>query len=190
LSKVQNILQPAKLRFLDAITFVIQMVLHATKMLNYFPTSVGIGNGYSPRTLMTGEVLSYKTHLALKFGDYCQVHEIDEPRNSQLPRTQGAICMGPTSSIQPGFRFLNLKSGKTIVRRSWDRLPMPDSIIARVNHLGAGQPKQLVFKDRHGRLIGDVELPGVDDEPTEPDELAGVDTDIVPDDVEEALDTH
>ena len=167
---------------------VIQMVLHATKMLNYFPTSVGIGNGYSPRTLMTGEVLSYKTHLALKFGDYCQVHEIDEPRNSQLPRTQGAICMGPTSSIQPGFRFLNLKSGKTIVRRSWDRLPMPDTVIARVNRLGAGQPKQLVFKDRHGRLIGDVELPGVDDEPDTPGDLAGVDTDIALDDEEEAFD--
>ena len=63
---------------------VTHMVLHATKMLNYFPTSAGLDNGYSPRTLMTGEVLSFKTHLSLKFGDYCQVHEHDEPRNSQL----------------------------------------------------------------------------------------------------------
>ena len=39
---------------------------------------------------------------------------------------------------------------------------MPDTVIARVNHLGKGEPKELVFKDRKGRVIGDVELPGVE----------------------------
>ena len=100
------------------------------------------------------------------------------------------ICMGPTSSIQPGFRFFNLKSGKTIVRRCWDRLPMPDSVIARVNRLGAGQPKHLTFTDRHGDPIGDLELPGVGDEPIEPDEPAGVDTDEAIDDAPEDLEAH
>jgi hypothetical protein len=40
---------------------------------------------------------------------------------------------------------------------------MPDTVIARVNELGKGQPEELVFTDRRGRLIGDVELPGVDE---------------------------
>ena len=32
---------------------------------------------------------------------------------------------------------------------------MPDTVIARVNTLGSDQPEQLIFTDRHGRLIGD-----------------------------------
>jgi hypothetical protein len=52
--------------------------------------------------------------------------------------------------------------GKKIVRRSWDVIPMPDVVIARVNALGSDQPRQMMFTDRHGCLIGDIEIPGVD----------------------------
>ena len=38
---------------------------------------------------------------------------------------------------------------------------MPDTVIARVNALGADQPEDLVFTDRQGHPIGDVEIPGV-----------------------------
>ena len=38
---------------------------------------------------------------------------------------------------------------------------MPDTVIDRVNTLGFDQPGQLTFTDRHGRLIGDVQIPGV-----------------------------
>ena len=39
---------------------------------------------------------------------------------------------------------------------------MPDTVIARVNHLGKDEPKELVFSDRKGNAIGDVKLPGVE----------------------------
>ena len=42
---------------------------------------------------------------------------------------------------------------------------MPDTVIARVNALGVDQPEELTFTDRHGRLIGDNEMPGVTFEP-------------------------
>jgi hypothetical protein len=71
---------------------------------------------------------------------------------------------------------------------------MPDTVIARVNTLGNDQPEQLIFTDRHGRLIGDTddddiaihgvdldddddEIPGVD-----PVELPGVDVEVLHDD--------
>ena len=38
---------------------------------------------------------------------------------------------------------------------------MPNTVIARVNTLGGNQPGQLNFTDLHGRLIGDVQIPGV-----------------------------
>ena len=49
-----------------------------------------------------------------------------------------------------------------IFRCIWDVIPMPDTVIMRVNALGSDQPEQLLFTDRHGRPIGDVEIPGVE----------------------------
>ena len=54
---------------------------------------------------------------------------------------------------------------------------MPDIVIARMNRLSAGQPRQLTFLDRKGRPIGDLDFPGVttDTEPIDQGALAGVD---------------
>jgi hypothetical protein len=39
---------------------------------------------------------------------------------------------------------------------------MLDVVIARVNASDSDQPYQMTFTDRHGHLIGDIEIPGVD----------------------------
>ena len=56
---------------------------------------------------------------------------------------------------------MELNLGKKIVQRNWDLITMPDTRISSINTLGGNQPKLLTFTDRHGRLIGDVEPPGV-----------------------------
>jgi hypothetical protein len=38
-----------------------------------------------------------------------------------------------------------LNTGKKITRRSWDVIPMLDTVIACVNALGTDQPKQLIL---------------------------------------------
>jgi hypothetical protein len=76
-----------------------------------------------------------------------------------------------------------LNSGKKIVRRSWDIIPMPDLVIARVNALGRDQPHHMTLTDRHGRLVGDVEIPGVDDQEEDDDNLPGV-VPVIADDIE------
>jgi hypothetical protein len=78
---------------------------------------------------MYGEMLDYKKHLSLQLGQYCQVHEEDNPHNSQIARTKGAIYLGPSVNLQGGFKFIDLNSGKKIVSRSWDVIPMPDLVI-------------------------------------------------------------
>jgi hypothetical protein len=57
------------------------------------------------------------------------VHEEDNTRNSQIARTKGAIFLGPSGNLQGGFKFMALNSGKKIVLRSWDFIPMPDLVI-------------------------------------------------------------
>ena len=124
----------------------------------------------SPKTIISGETLDYKKHLSLQIGQYCQVHKENTPRNSQSPRTMGAISLGSSGNLQGGFKFMSLATSKKIIRRSWDVIPTPDTVIARVNALGADQPQQMIFTDQHGRPIGDVEIPGVDYEEEEADE--------------------
>jgi hypothetical protein len=102
------------------------------------------------------------------------VHKEDNPRKSQIARTKGAISLGPSGNLQGGFKFMALNSGKKIYHRSWDVIPMPDLVIDQVNALGCDQPQQMTFTDRHGRLIGDVENPGVYDEEDDDDHLPGV----------------
>jgi hypothetical protein len=117
------------------------------KMLNYFPTKGSVSDKISPMTMMSGEILNYKMHLSLQIGQYCQVHKEDTPRNSQVAQMKGAIALGPSGNLQGGFRFMALDTGKKITRYSWDAIPMPDTVIARVNALGCDQPEQLVFTD-------------------------------------------
>ena len=154
---------------------MIETVLNCVKLLNVFPPKGGISDVLSPKTILSGETLDYKKYLSLQIGQYCQVHEEETPRNSQAARTRGAIALGPSGNLQGGFKFMALNTGKKIVRRNWDVIPMPDTVIARVNELGKDQPEQMVFTDRHGRLIGDVEIPGVDPDEANEAEFQGVD---------------
>ena len=146
---------------------VIHLVLHIGQMLTYFPTKGGISQEISPRTILLGQVLDRKKHLDLEFGEYCQVHEENNPKNSDKARTLGAICLGPTGNEQGGYKFMSLVTGEKITRHLYDALPMPDSVIKRVNKLGKDMPRQLTFTDRSGNIIGDVLPTGVDDRAVE-----------------------
>jgi hypothetical protein len=47
------------------------MVLHAVRMLNFFPQKEGVSDTLSPKMIISGERLGWKRHLALPFGSYC-----------------------------------------------------------------------------------------------------------------------
>jgi hypothetical protein len=76
------------------------------------------------------------------------VHEEDNNCNSQIARTKEVIYVGPSGNLQGGFKFMALNSGKKIVRRSWDVIPMPDLVIDQVNALGRDHPQHMTFTDR------------------------------------------
>jgi hypothetical protein len=96
----------------------IHIVLNVVKLLNFFPEKGGVSDTLSPKTIMSGETLDHKKHLSLQLGQYCQVHEEDNPRNSQIARAKGAISLGPSGNLQGGFKFMDLNSGKKIVCHS------------------------------------------------------------------------
>jgi hypothetical protein len=153
----------------------VHIFLNTVKLLSFFPTKGGILDIFSPKAILSGETLDHKKHLCLQIGQYCQVHGEDPPRNSQVPRTNGAISLGLSGNLQGGFKFMALSSGRKVVRRSCDAIPMSDTVIARVNALGSDQPTHFTFTDRHCRLIGDFDSVLPDEDPTEAPQIPGVD---------------
>ena len=157
----------------------IHIVFQAVKILNFFPQKGGISDTLSPKTILTGETLSYKKHLNLLVGQYCQVHEEETPRNSQAERTQGAIALGPSGNIQGGYKFLSLSSGKKITRRNWEVIAITDPIVKLVEKMAddQDQPELMEFSDRYGNTIVDDEIPGVDADDIKSDDvfIPGVD---------------
>ena len=68
-----------------------------------------------------------------------------------------------------------LNTGKKIIRRIWDVISMPDTVITHVYALGSDQLEQLIFTDIHGCLIGDFEIPGMDPSDANHIKIPGVD---------------
>ena len=104
------------------------MIFYVVKLLNYFPVKGGVSGYYSLKVILAVELVHYK-YYSMPFGTYCQIHAEDTPCNSMLAWTQGAILLGPSGNLQGGHKFLAVNSGQVVTHRSWDILPMPESII-------------------------------------------------------------
>ncbi len=92
----------------------VSAVLFVTKQLNLFSIKGGISANYSPKQIMSGEVVHYK-FCSLPFGAYCQISEEAQPRNSLAPRAQGALALGPSGNVQGGHKFYTLNIGMVVV---------------------------------------------------------------------------
>jgi len=88
--------------------------------------------------------------LRIRFGSYAQVWEPSTQTNSMRPRTRGAIALGPSSTSTTGYAFMALDTGKIIIRSQFNEIPMTESVIARVNQLGANEPRLLTWTNRQG----------------------------------------
>ncbi len=135
---------------------LIHAVILVMKQLYLFPVKGGLLSRLSLKQIMLGEVVHYK-FCAMGFGQYCQIHEEDQPWNNLAARMQGAISLGPSWNAQGGHKFYTLTTGKVVVRRAWTELPTPASVIERIHVLAKGMPALLIFTDHSGRVIGDVE---------------------------------
>ncbi len=113
----------------------------------------------------------------LPFGEYCQISEEAQPRNSLAPRTQGALSLGPSGNVQGGHKFYTMNTGMVVAQWDWKVLPMPLLVIDPIHSKAQEQPAQPIFADLHGKPIGNFP-PTFDDNPTATqttyDELPGV----------------
>ena len=71
----------------------IYIVFTFVRMLNFLPVKAGVSDILSTKTIMYSNTLHYKRHLGIKVGQYFQVHDHEDPSNSQLPQTKGEILL-------------------------------------------------------------------------------------------------
>eukprot|EP00957_Ditylum_brightwellii_P061194 4643419-Ditylum_brightwellii.AAC.1 len=73
-------------------------------------------------------------------------------------RTIRAIALGPSMNMQGGYKFLNLESGEIINRRKFTELPMPESVIKKVEAFATadGEDRKIIFTNRAGAEISKI----------------------------------
>jgi hypothetical protein len=87
---------------------IIELIHFVVLWINTSPPSRGVSNTHSPKTIMTGTTLDYNKHCRLPFGAYVETHEENDPTNTMVEITRGAICLGPTTNFQGSYNFYAL----------------------------------------------------------------------------------
>jgi hypothetical protein len=152
---------------------IIEMIANVVLWINAFPTSSGVSKTFSPRTIMTGTALDFNKHCQIPFGSYAEVPEDNNITNTMTERTQPEICLGPTANFQGSYKFLSLKTGKRITCKQFKELPMPESVIKKIEAMATRekQEKVITFSNRSGNPIP-YSTPTPYDSPATPDAKA------------------
>ena len=108
-------------------------VLYCISRMNYEPYGVREW-GPSPRELFVGRKPDGKRDFRCSFGDYAQC-TIPNTDNSMKCRTDDCVVMLPTGNRTGTVRMLSLATGKLVNRDQFRILPMPLSVIHRLDEL-------------------------------------------------------
>ena len=114
---------------------VIELLQFCVMWLNSFPVKSGISKKWSPQELVSQTKLDAKLLCRSPFGSYCEMHIDLDITNTLEPRTNWAICMGPTGNLQGSYKFLSLATGKKVTRRRFTEMPVTEAVIKQVEAL-------------------------------------------------------
>ncbi|NBR23750.1 MAG: hypothetical protein EBU08_08270, partial [Micrococcales bacterium] len=114
---------------------IICLIYYCVQAINSFPTRT-MATVASPRELFTGRKLDYRRDCVIEFGQYAQVVEdlSSAEKNTLRERTVDAIAVRNVGNVQGSVEFLSLSTWRLIIRDKWITLPMPRSVIEKLNH--------------------------------------------------------
>jgi hypothetical protein len=112
---------------------LLQLVLFCVQSINIIPQNTN-DSKLSPKEMFTGRKLDYSRDMRISFGEYCQIHEDNEVgKNSMSERTADAIAIKMKGNLQGTAEFLSLSTWKIVSRDKWTALPMPRTVIEKIN---------------------------------------------------------
>lgn len=142
--------------------------------MNALQSNLGISKEFSPREIVLRRQLNVSRRAPYRFGSYGEAFEDPTTTNTMQERTSSCINLGPTGNFQGTHKFLCLTTGRVIKRRKFTELPMPDSMIRRVEALAAAdrqtRRQTLDFRNRNNMEFGwdEDDEPMVEDNAIEP----------------------
>ena len=137
---------------------IVHIVASAIFCINAFPPSTpgaGLSDTKVLGQLILGNTVDYKNVFCLQPGEYVQVHQEDEPRNTiDIDRIVKAIALGPQYNLQGGYFFESLLTGKRLRRSHWTPVNMTEDVIEIYDTFNTkGCPEDLIFCDFNDQPI-------------------------------------
>ena len=137
---------------------IVHIFASAIFWINAFTPSTpgaGLSDKKGPGKLILGKTVDYKKVCRLQPGEYVQVHQEDEPRNTiDIDWTVGAIALGPQYNLQGGYFFESLLTGKRLRRSHWTRVNMTEDVIEQYETFNTKVfPEDLHFGDFNDQPI-------------------------------------
>ena len=129
---------------------IVMCVLYVVSRLNYEPYGEREW-GPSPREAFIGRKPDGKRDFRCAFGDYVQC-TVANTESTLRSRTEDCVVMLPLGNRTGTVRMLSLTTGKLVNRDQFIIMPMPESVIKRLNALALAD----------GRVMGKSELVGTD----------------------------
>ena len=119
---------------------IAMLVLFCVSRIN-FQASRSRDGGPCPRELFSGRRVDGGKDFRVAYGDYvqCTVANTD---NSMSARTDDCIVVLPTGNRTGTVKMLSLTTGRIVSRDQFKILPMPDSVIARLNELARREGRE------------------------------------------------
>ena len=139
--------------------------MESAKKLNFFPPKGGISPYYSPRMILHQQSLDYVKHCSIPFGSYVQAHHEPDHKNNQQPRTLDCIYLRYVDNDQGGHNLLDLRTGRTIKRRTVTTIPITQNVIDLVHKMAENDNMKdgLKIETKSGIILYDSSwIAGVD----------------------------
>jgi hypothetical protein len=81
------------------------------------------------------------------FGEYCQIHEDNMISSTMKERTIDAIALKMKGNSQGSAEFLSLNTWRIVTRNKWITLPMPNSVIDKINEKAVKEKRYNIINE-------------------------------------------
>ena len=121
---------------------IAMLVLFCVSRLN-FQTSGTEYRVESPRVAFSGRQVNQLLDFCVAFGDYLH-YTVPNTDNTMNARTEDCIVMVPTSNRSGSVEVMSVKTGKLLIRDQFKVLPMPLTVIIRLNEMAAAEGRKIL----------------------------------------------
>ena len=102
---------------------MIEMIIFMVLWLNAFPPDSGTHQIYSPRKTIMDRNLDYIKNCRVEFWTSAETYDDATPTNTVAELSTEDILLGATKNFQHRYKFLSLRTGHIITRKSSHHCP-------------------------------------------------------------------